>query len=319
MSELLKHNQLVRVAELYYEQNLSQQKIAKILNCSHSTVSRLLSEARETGVVEIKIDRPIRNVPTLAKQIRDFFNLKDAIVVPNGGNEEQTVSDVSKAAAHFLLSIVTDHMKIGVTWGNTLYHMLETLGNVNLKGIEVIQLSGSLGQGNPEIDGPNIAIQLAKHFNGVCRLVAAPAIVTESKIRDALIQQPQIKHVLDLGAKANIMIQGIGALETKVSSLERAGYITREDLEEVEKAGAVGHINARMIDVHGREVSHYSSRTISIPLDAMREAMWSIGISASISKAPAILGALRGKYFNTVVIEEASAREVLHLARAAAA
>ena len=39
---------LVRISELYYQQNLSQQDISKITGISRPTISRLLDEAKET-------------------------------------------------------------------------------------------------------------------------------------------------------------------------------------------------------------------------------------------------------------------------------
>ena len=43
---------LVRISELYYQQNLSQQDISKITGISRPTISRLLDEAKETGVLK---------------------------------------------------------------------------------------------------------------------------------------------------------------------------------------------------------------------------------------------------------------------------
>ena len=54
---------LVRVAELYYEQGLNQNEVAKLLNTSRPTVSRLLDEAKDAGVVEIVVHSPIRKDP----------------------------------------------------------------------------------------------------------------------------------------------------------------------------------------------------------------------------------------------------------------
>ena len=46
---------MVKVCDLYYNQNISQQQIAKSLNLSRPTVSRLLSSAREQGIVQLSI------------------------------------------------------------------------------------------------------------------------------------------------------------------------------------------------------------------------------------------------------------------------
>ena len=40
----------VKVANLYYYQNLSQQEIAKLLNISRTTVSRILKSCIEEGI-----------------------------------------------------------------------------------------------------------------------------------------------------------------------------------------------------------------------------------------------------------------------------
>ena len=50
-----KRSLLVQVARLYYEQNYNQNEIAKIVNLSRPYISKLLLEAKETGIVQITI------------------------------------------------------------------------------------------------------------------------------------------------------------------------------------------------------------------------------------------------------------------------
>ena len=50
---------LTTVASLYYKMNKSQSEIASRLEMSPSTVSRLIKEARERGIVEIHIRVPM--------------------------------------------------------------------------------------------------------------------------------------------------------------------------------------------------------------------------------------------------------------------
>ena len=169
------------------------------------------------------------------------------------------------------------------------------------------------------MDGPRLAVKLADAFGGTCRMVPAPAIVTNAAMRENLMRQPQIKQALARAATADIMIQGVGALDPAMSSLERAGYIREADRNTARRAGAVGHVLARMIDAEGEEVGDYTQRAISVPLSALRGATWSVAISASVKKSPALIAALRGGYFNVVIIEEATAQELLRLREAAAA
>ncbi len=320
MSERLRTAQIIRAAELYYRQQLSQQQVAKTLGCSHSTVSRLLSEARETGLVEIKIHRAIETVPDLASRIRSAFKLREAIVVPNAGVEEANLKAVGAAAADLLLSIMSDSRSIGVTWGKTLYHMVNALEDLPLNDVEVVQMTGALGgKGDPDVDGPKLAIRLAERFSGTCCLVPAPAIVKDITVRDTLMRETAVEHALNRAANVDIMIQGIGALSGELSSLERAGYILQSDEKGLKAKGAVGHIAARMINAEGEELEEFAQQVISVPLASMRKAKWSIGISADPAKVPTLLAALRGEYLNTVVVDEESANKMLELREVVAA
>ena len=229
MASKHKQAQMVRVAELYYERNLSQQQIAKLLGCSHSTVSRLLAEAHGSGIVEITIHRTIANNSELASELCRRFDLRDAIVVMESDTTELNLRNVGEASAQFLLSIIESNSRIGVTWGNTLFNMLQALEFVDIENIEIIQISGTLAQGDTDIDGANLAIKLAEKLNGTYRLMPAPTVVDDIGIKEKLIQQTQIRQVFELAQTADIIVQGIGALEDSMSSLERAGYLSEAE------------------------------------------------------------------------------------------
>ena len=63
--------QLVRASELYYERGLSQQKIADILGVSRPTVSRLLEEARKSGVEENVVHARLKQNDELSERRHD--------------------------------------------------------------------------------------------------------------------------------------------------------------------------------------------------------------------------------------------------------
>ena len=52
-------NTLATVANLYYNSGLTQNQIADMMYTSRSKISRMLSEARELGIVEIRINEPL--------------------------------------------------------------------------------------------------------------------------------------------------------------------------------------------------------------------------------------------------------------------
>ena len=58
LSDNEKRNMLASVANLYYNVEMTQNQIAERLFTSRSKISRMLKEARQLGIVEIKIFVP---------------------------------------------------------------------------------------------------------------------------------------------------------------------------------------------------------------------------------------------------------------------
>ena len=48
-------NELIAAAKLYYEENLTQAEVAARLGVSRPTVSKMLTRAREAGIVHIEV------------------------------------------------------------------------------------------------------------------------------------------------------------------------------------------------------------------------------------------------------------------------
>lgn len=65
----------VKVAQLYYQNDWRQSRIAAELNLSRPTVSRLLQYARESGIVQIKISNPLVSTQQLAAELKDYYHL----------------------------------------------------------------------------------------------------------------------------------------------------------------------------------------------------------------------------------------------------
>ena len=97
---------LVRISELYYQQNLSQQDISKITGISRPTISRLLDEAKETGVVEIIVHSPINKNPQLSHLVRTTFGLRDAVIVAGDYEFDQSLTRCAHCAVDFLSTVL---------------------------------------------------------------------------------------------------------------------------------------------------------------------------------------------------------------------
>src|SRR4051812_18459216 len=72
-------------ARLYFEEDLSQADIAERLAVSRSTVSRLLTEARESGIVRIEIRPPLHEAG-LGDALAASLGLRRVIATPDAEN-----------------------------------------------------------------------------------------------------------------------------------------------------------------------------------------------------------------------------------------
>ncbi|MCG8481178.1 MAG: hypothetical protein MI724_18935 [Spirochaetales bacterium] len=309
-----RYYQMVRAAELYYERHLGQREIAKVLGNSTSTVSRLLTDAQAAGIVEITIRRFTEKKPELSERLRKDLALRDVVVVASGPTHENALQSVGAAAAELLLSVIENGMTVGISWGLEIYHMVQAVKETALQNVKVIQMAGSLGEGDPAIDGPELALRLAERLRGSYRYIHAPAAVESKEFCETLLQQPQIRETLEQASRAHIMITGIGAMADRESGLERAGYLTKEERLAYLSAGAVGHVLAKMFDIDGNGIPDYNERVVAMPFEHLRKADWSICICEAPWKVKALKAALRGRFFNTVVITEEAAQALLDMA-----
>src|SRR6187402_3164475 len=108
----------VRVAELYYDDNKTQDEIGGLLGISRWKAGRLLTQARESGIVRIEIVHPRARRLGLERELCTRFGLNDAVIVPDG--ENSSASRVAQAAADYLTGLRPVPRVLGVSWGRTL-------------------------------------------------------------------------------------------------------------------------------------------------------------------------------------------------------
>jgi DNA-binding transcriptional regulator LsrR (DeoR family) len=86
---------------------------------------------------------------------------------------------------------------------------------------------------------------------------------------------------------------------------------SREELEALQKDGAVGDICFRFYDAEGRPVKGaFDGRVIGIDLEGLRRVPRSVALCGGKRKFAAILGALRGRWVNTLVTDQFTAQRL---------
>ncbi len=307
-----KQSKLIEVAKMYYQLDFSQQKIADQLGISRPSVSRMLQQAKEEGIVQIKILDHTEGTERLAELLKNKFKLKHCIVIPVLDKQKDILKvELGKAAANYLYGIVKDGDIIGTTWGTTLYQVAQHVQHKNVKGVSVVQLNGGVSYSETHTYASEILNYLSSAFNTVPHFLPLPALVDHPVVVNAIMSDRHIRHVLDLGSKSNIALYTVGELYHD-STLFKAGYYTTKDFELVKSLGGVGDICSRIFDSLGNICNQeLDERTIGIKLSELSIKDYSILIAGGMDKFDGIYGALTGRFLNVLITDEYTAQSLL--------
>lgn len=310
---LEQHERLARVAEMYYESDLGQSEIAKRLGYSRSMISRLLTEARERGIVQVRINHPVQRRLDLESDLKNAFGLVHVrVLAHNSTLYTDILHRLGIVAASLIDELVQDNMTVGVSWGVTLAEMVGSLRPSPKNGVKVLQLIGSLGASHHENDGPEIARRMARAFAAEYETLPAPLIVESSQAQSALLSDRHIRQNMLLARKSDLLILGMGSVDSEYSSLLLEGFITKTQMAQLVKRGAVGDICGLHIDSKGKLVeSELVHRTIGIDIESIKKAPLRLGVAGGPAKTDIILAGLRGKIINSLVTDEIVASSIL--------
>ena len=304
---------LARVSEMYFQSDMTQAQIAHSTGYSRSMISRLLTEAREQGVVEVRINHPLKRRLDLEAALQSQFKLKHArVLAHNTLNHPQMLRRLGALAASLVQDLANDNAIIGLSWGTALAEMVAALKPQPRTGMRVVQIIGSSGAADPDIDGPELARKLARVFGAKYFTLPAPLFVHGEATRNALIRDPRVREVLGFSRGMSLLLCGVGTNDVDYSSLLRSGAITLAQVKQLVRAGAIGECCGHVFDEHGASVdTAFTRQVIGLSEHAIKGIPTRVGVAGGAAKATPILGALRGGWINGLVTDEIAAVSAL--------
>lgn len=305
---------LADVAEMYYEQNQTQSEIAQEIGMTRSAISRMLTEAQERGIVDIRVQRPLRFDEDLEQALVARFRLKGAhvLVWKNKHNHDLLRRRLGIAAAGVLKKLLSPGITLGIAWGTTVSATIEALQVDEPLAMKVVQLVGVLGSTSHVYNAQALVEMMAQKVRGEPVYLYTPFIVESAETVRALMTTYHVHEAIELGKHCDIALLGIGTTIPEHSSLYLGGHISLMDLEELRKAGAVGDVSGHHYDIVGcSPVMDFHERLVGIAREDLLAIPVRLGVAGGIHKAEAILGALRGGYINTLVTDSTTAAVIL--------
>ena len=148
--------------------------------------------------------------------------------------------------------------------------------------------------------------------HGEARFLPAPGVVASAGAAKVLLQDPYVTEAVALFEKVTLALVGVGALEPSALVAHNGNAFSQEELEALQGDGAVGDLCCRFYDAQGRELkSAFRDRVIGIGLEALRRVPRSVALGGGKRKFAALLGALRGRWVNTLITDQYTAQRLL--------
>ena len=303
---------LVRAAWLYYVARNTQNEIAQKLGISRPTAQRLVTLAAERGLVNVRINHKGASCLELAIALRQRYNLVVCEVVPvDSDNGEQILRKIAVAGVQVMESFITQGGSkiIGLGSGRTIKAVISELDANQRHDHCVVSLVGTIAS-----DGASspfeVALQAAEKVGKKCFLFPAPFLADSAEERRQWCRHRLYKIVEELSNRADVTFVGIGDISPGCP-MQSEGFITKEEVRDLLKAGAIGEVLGWAFDQSGELVRGSSQErvtSIRLPHPPPKPV---IACAGGGRKAQAILGALRGRWINGLVTDEACARKIL--------
>lgn len=284
------------VAKMHYVDELSQVEVARRLDLSAATVSRLLQRARVEGIVRIEV-RDLVASEDLAHNVGLKFGLKKVAVVEATG--AGALASLAAPVGALLTEAGLERGSVlAIGWGRAVRAVIEA-GLPEIPGVVTVPAMGGMQQHQPHFQINEFVRLAALQLNGTPQFVHAPYLPSPAS-RRAYLADPVIADNVALWERVDVAIVGIG-LPHETAVLGAAG-----------QPGAAGDVMRHYFAADGALIDPRTGKQmIAMSVEQFRKTPLVIGVAVGEAKAAAIAGAARAGLISALVTDAATAQAML--------
>ncbi|MBM7688353.1 sugar-binding protein [Enterococcus ureilyticus] len=304
---------ILKIVTMYYEQGLTQAMIAKEMRISRPVVSKILHQARESGIVSVSIKDESAYAVALALRLERKYQLSDVIVIPtNEQKKSETIQkEVSRAAAYYFKDRLTADMSVGLSWGTTLADMIDEMPYCSFPTMNVCPLVGGISSEHLYFDTNHLVFRLAEKIYSRCQYFYAPALAESIELANVLNKSQLVGRAMAQAKNVDFAIIGVGN-PIESSTWMRLGYIETEELQVIKETGVKGDAVASLFDKNGKTVNNeISKRMLGVKVEDLMEIPDVMVIGCGVEKAESIKPLLLGNCLTILVIDQTIAEALV--------
>jgi len=305
----------LHAAQMYYLQDQTMETIAAELHASRSTVSRLLSYARSAGIVDIQVRSPFAAGAPLERSIADRYRVHAYVVpAPSTLSDVDRLERVALTAARMLNRFIDSNMTVGVAWGSTMSAISRHLVPKDVHNAVIVQLNGA---GNSQSSGVDYASEILRRFataySATVQQFPLPALFDSPKTRDAFWLERGTRRLLEIQARMDVAVFGLGSPFAAVpSQVYVGGYLEEQDYASLGEDKVVGDIATVFYRIDGSFADVALNARVTGPsFDVLRRVARRVCVAAGEQKLASLQGALAAGVVTDLVLDEGLARRLI--------
>ncbi len=292
-----KQQRLAYVARRYYLDNQKQSDIAKEMGISRPMVSRMLSEARALGVVEITVHEPDSQADGLFRRVCRLHSLKGGRVIEDAGDDRLTNRRLSQGAAELLQDLKT--CRLGVGWGyfvGQLVTWLEENPRPESSVQEICPLVGNAGFPIRNYHSNENVRLLAQYLDAGPHFLYLPALPESLDEKQVLCSTELYHQICRVWEQMDTALVNISNYPSTPDFASVARYGNR-----LQEQHACGRLLAYYYNEKGNIICSEQDFAIQIPRELLKRCTNVVGVCSANTSVRALRGALHSGYFTHIV------------------
>ena len=311
----LDHESLMtEIAHRYYIKKETQETIGQALNLPRMKINRLLRQAQDEGIVEIRIRLGTAQTQFVEQQMLEKFNLKRVLIAPDSANSQQQRISVASLVSAYLEANLREGSVVAVGMGRNVAAIADANNSRVLQSTIFVCATGGASEAGETGNADHICRKLASSFGGTAQTLYAPAYVPDPQLRQALLANDTVRRSFRQALHADYVLIGIGDLGID-SHMVRVGWFSPDEIARAQKNGVVGDLMGYdFFDLQGNPMNdELGGRVIGLSIDQLRQIDTVIAVASEVGKVPAIFGALRTNSIDVLATSLSNCQSLLSM------